>query len=304
MLLTELAHPQHRGPVTTIYNCLWNAGALLENALGWGTAQIKGDWSWRTIAFVQIVPSLVQLAFIYWIPESPRWLVSKDRADEALAILAKHHAGGDENNSTVQFEFREIRDTIKMEVSTKSSGYAEFFRTKGNRWRLAIVISLGVISQYSGNALFSNYANAIYEGAGIKQQNQKLALSVGQTALNLIVTICAALVVDKVGRRPLFLTGIGGMVVCFVCWTITGGVYENSYAGVDADGNAIYSNSGSGYAQLVFIWVSALDPGRHGRNFANCRCERFTASSTVSVSLVCLLPTRLRSCPTACAPRA
>jgi len=246
MLLTELCHPQHRGPVTAIYNCLWNAGALLENALGWGTAQISGDWSWRTIALVQVVPSVIQVVFIYWIPESPRWLVAKDRGDEALAVLAKHHAGGDENNATVQFEYREIRDTIRRETdAATSSGYLDFFRTKGNRWRLAIVISLGVISQYSGNALLSNYINAIYLNAGITSQNQKLALSVGNTALNLIVTIWAATTVDKFGRRPLFLTGIGGMVVSFVCWTITGAVYENSGT----------TNAGAGYAQLVFIWV-------------------------------------------------
>jgi len=246
MLLTEICHPQHRGPVTTIYNCLWNAGALLENAIGWGTAQAKNDWSWRSIALIQIVPSLIQLTFIYWIPESPRWLLSKDRGDEALDMLAKYHAGGDKNNATVQFEFREIRDTIQQEVTAnRSSGYLDFFRTRGNRWRLAIIVSLGVISQYSGNALFSNYINAVYQGAGITEQNQKLGLSVGQTALNLIVTIWAATKVDQFGRRPLFLTGIGGMVACFVLWTITGAVYDNSGS----------TNASAGYAQLVFIWV-------------------------------------------------
>src|SRR6266566_5307458 len=114
MLLTELCHPQHRGPVTAVYNCLWGAGSLLENAIGWGTAQIDGDWAWRIIALVQIVPSVIQIGFIYWIPESPRWLVSKDRGDEALDVLAEHHAGGDRDNSTVQFEYREIRETIAL----------------------------------------------------------------------------------------------------------------------------------------------------------------------------------------------
>ncbi|OAA56191.1 Sugar/inositol transporter [Niveomyces insectorum RCEF 264] len=249
MLLTELCHPQHRGPVTTIYNCLWNAGALLESAIGWGTAQIQNNWSWRSIALIQIVPSVIQIVFIYWIPESPRWLVSKDRGDAALAILTKYHGGGDAKNATVQFEYREIRETINLEKTVgRTTTYLDFFRTKGNRWRLAILISLGVISQYSGNALFSNYANVVYEGAGIKQQNQKLALSVGQTALNVIVTIWVATTVDKFGRRPLFLTGIGGMVACFVIWTITGAVYENSNE----------TNASSGYAQLVFIWLFGI----------------------------------------------
>jgi MFS family permease len=249
LLLTEICHPQHRGPVTAIYNCLWNLGALIVSCIGWGTASIQSDWCWRSITFIQIVPSVIQLIFIWWIPESPRYLVNKDRHEEALAVLSKWHAGGNDNNATVQFEFREIKETIRIEKDAdKATTYLDFFRTKGNRWRLAIIVSLGVISQYSGNALFSNYMNAIYIGAGITDDNSKLGLSTGKTILDLIVTIAAALMVDKVGRRPLFLTSVFGMVGSFVLWTITGAIYENSGE----------TNQGSGYAQLVFIWMFGI----------------------------------------------
>ncbi|KAI1074246.1 sugar transporter-like protein [Whalleya microplaca] len=249
LLLTEICHPQHRGPVTAVYNCLWNLGALLVAWIGWGTAQIQSDWSWRSITLIQILPSLIQIVFITWIPESPRFLMAQDRPGEALDILAKYHAGGDKRDALVQFEFREIRETIKIEKQLKrAAGYLDFFRTKGNRWRLAILVSLGVISQYSGNALFSNYMDIIYEGAGIMHQNQKLALSGGKTILDLIVTLIAALNVDRFGRRPLFLLSTSGMVVSFVSWTICGAVYENSGM----------SNIASGYAQLVFIWLFGI----------------------------------------------
>jgi hypothetical protein len=107
--------------------------------------------------------------------------MSKDRPEQALAVLAKHHAGGDVSNATVQFQYREIKETISADVTIKkSSRYVDFLLTRGNRWRLAIIISLGIISQYSGNALFSNYMNIIYEGAGITAQNEKLAVSFGR----------------------------------------------------------------------------------------------------------------------------
>ena len=65
-----------------------------------------------------------------------------------------------------------------MEIDAKTnSSYMDFVKTRGNRWRLAIIISLGIISQYSGNSLFSNYINLVYEGAGIKDQNKKMAVS-------------------------------------------------------------------------------------------------------------------------------
>ena len=246
LLLTEICHPQHRGPVTAIYNCLWNAGALLVSCIAWGTANVEGDWSWRSITLIQVVPSVVQLIGIWWVPESPRYLVNKERHQEALHILTKWHAGGNPHNATVQFEFREIRETIRIQKETEhATSYRDFLRTRGNRWRLLIIVSLGVISQYSGNALFSNYMNAIYVGAGINNQNQKLAMSTGKTILDLFVTVTAALNVDRFGRRPLFLISMIGMVMSFVCWTITGAVFENSD---ELDVKA-------GYAQLVFVWI-------------------------------------------------
>jgi hypothetical protein len=133
-------------------------------------------------------------------------LISKDRNGEALNMLAKYHADGNENDPTVQFEYAEIKETIRLEfLHQKNSSYLDFIRSKGNRYRLAIILSLGLFSQWSGNALISYYANLIYEGAGITGQSQKLGLDAGNKVLSLIVSISCALLVDRVGRRPLFL---------------------------------------------------------------------------------------------------
>lgn len=127
---------------------------------------------------MQCLPSVIQITGIWWVPESPRLLVHRDRSEEALAMLVKHHGGGDPNNATVLFEYREMKQAIEEARTSKgSASYFDFLKTKGNRWRLAIVISSGVISQYSGNALFSNYIDVIYDGAGITEQNKKLAVS-------------------------------------------------------------------------------------------------------------------------------
>jgi hypothetical protein len=120
----------------------------------------------------------MQLVGIWWIPESPRFLVNKDRSEEALQVLAKHHGGGDANNATVQFQYREIKEVIERDrASGTKTGYTDFVKTRGNLWRLGIIVSLGIISQYSGNAVLSNYMNIILVGAGIKEQNKKLAVS-------------------------------------------------------------------------------------------------------------------------------
>ncbi|KAK1783639.1 general substrate transporter [Copromyces sp. CBS 386.78] len=247
MLLTELAHPQHRARLTTIYNCLWNVGALVVSWLAFGTNYINNDWSWRIPALLQAFPSIIQLAGIWWVPESPRFLIAKDKHDEALHILAKYHANGDANHPTVQFEFREIKETIRLEMETsKNSSYFDFFKTRGNRYRLAILLSLGFFSQWSGNAIISNYSGKLYETAGVHDSTAKLGLSAGQTGLALIVSLSMAMLVDKLGRRPAFLASTGGMLGTFVFWTLTSGLYgEHNAKGADK-------------AMIFFIWIFGI----------------------------------------------
>ncbi|KAF9699663.1 hypothetical protein EKO04_002597 [Ascochyta lentis] len=242
ILLTEICHPQHRAKLTAVYNTLWHLGAFVVAWTAWGTSQADNEWSWRSITLLQGFPSVIQLAFIYWVPESPRL----ERYEEALSMLAYYHANGNANDATVQFEYQEMKETIRMEVdASRNSNYIDFFKTRGNRWRLIILVSLGLISQYSGNALFSNYMNLIYEGAGITNQNQKMALSGAERVLYLGVALYAATLIDKIGRRKLFLISTTGMVVSFICWTITCAVYENSGE----------KNSAAGYTQIPFIWI-------------------------------------------------
>lgn len=90
--------------------------------------------------------------------ESPRWLVSQDRVDEARTNLAKAHAGGDPNSPLIAFEIAEIEATIKAEQEAKNStSWADLWSTPGNRRRLFISISLGIFCQWVGNGVVSYY---------------------------------------------------------------------------------------------------------------------------------------------------
>ena len=244
LLLTELCHPQHRARVTAIYNCLWNLGSIINTWLTFGTKHIASDWSWRIPTIGQAFPSLIQIAFIWFIPESPRWLISKDRGDEALQILGKYHANGNVDDPTVQFEFAEIKETLRLEfMYKKSSTYLDFLKTRGNRYRLLLVASLGLFSQWSGNGLVSYYATNVYDSIGITNATTQLGLNAGLTMLSLIVSCSCAMLCDKVGRRPLFLTATAGMLIMFVLWTICSSVFEKN--GSHSAGNAI----------VAFIWI-------------------------------------------------
>jgi MFS family permease len=100
-LTTEIAHPKHRGQVTALFQAAWYWGAILSACITMGTLYVDSSWSWRTPCLLQgLFPSL-QLLGLFITPESPRWLVSKGRTDEALSMLARYHANGDVNDELV-----------------------------------------------------------------------------------------------------------------------------------------------------------------------------------------------------------
>ncbi|KAM0268715.1 hypothetical protein ACHAQH_009913 [Verticillium albo-atrum] len=252
MLLTEICHPQHRARFTTVYNCLWNLGAFLVSWTCFGTSFWGNDWSWRFPAILQGAPGLAQLVVLWWIPESPRFLIAKDRHDEALEILAKYHANGNADHPTVQFEFREIRDTIKMEqTADDSTKYIDFIKTKGNRYRLIVLFSLGIFSQWSGNGVVSNYSARLYRNAGIESETERLAMTASKTVLDMSVSIGCALLVERLNRRFSFLFSTGGMFLTLVFWTLTCGLSEQHEA------------AGANNAMIFLIWL-------HGVFYSTC----------------------------------
>jgi MFS family permease len=171
LLITEIAHPQHRGKVTTIYNTLWYLGAIIAAWTTYGTlTTLTGDIQWRLPTGLQCLMPGIQLLAIYFIPESPRLLISKGRDDEALDILTKYHANGDASDEFVKWEFSEIRETLHLEKEFSSrSGWLELVRTPGNRKRCFLIIVTAIFSQCSGNGLVSYYLSSILKTIGITE---------------------------------------------------------------------------------------------------------------------------------------
>jgi hypothetical protein len=112
---------------------------------------MSNSWAWRIPSLLQIATPILGVAGTILSPESPRWLVSKDRAEEARSVLARFHAGGDLNSPLIAFEMAEIEQSLSLEREAKnSSSYIDMLKTKGNRHRLFITVSLGIFGQWVG----------------------------------------------------------------------------------------------------------------------------------------------------------
>lgn len=169
------------------------------------------------------------VGIVWWIPESPRYYVSKDQPEKALAVLAKYHAQGNEQDEVVQLEFAEITSALALERAAKNSfSFVDFLRTSGNRHRLAIIISVGLFSQWSGNGLVSYYINLIMDSIGITNANRQLLINGALTTFNLVTNFVFSFFVERWGRRMITLTSTVGMFVGFVIWTILEARYAQS----------------------------------------------------------------------------
>lgn len=226
-----------------MYNTLWYLGSIIAAWTVYGTVKYNSNAAWRIPVALQALMPLAQFVLIWIVPESPRWLISKDRSEEAFQILAKYHANGNTDDEFVRSELFEIRRTIKLEKMASHQNWDVFLRTPGNRKRLLIIILTTFFSQCSGNGLVSYYIHDILNSVGITDSSDQAVINGGLQIWSFLVAVGMALTVDKLGRRFLFLVAGVGMLVTFSIWTGCSAVYQQS------------ENTGAGSAVIAMIFL-------------------------------------------------
>ncbi|OJJ07877.1 hypothetical protein ASPVEDRAFT_47069 [Aspergillus versicolor CBS 583.65] len=256
LLVTELVHTQHRAIFTTIYNTTWYVGAIVAAWLTFGTNNIPNHWSWRTPTIAQALPSVLQIFFIWFVPESPRFLMYKGKPEAALKVLADCHANGNQDDEVVQLQMQEIQETLQLEKQFESNSWRELFRTKGNRHRTIILVSAGFFSQWSGNGLVSYYIVKILTNIGYTDPVDQNLINGCLQIMNFIVALTMCFFVDKVGRRKLFLVSTAGMLVAFIVWTICSARYDTQHN--TASANAVIAMIYLYYLFYNIAWSGLL----------------------------------------------
>jgi len=155
------------------------------------------------------------------LPESPRYLVSKDRDDEAREILIKYHAEGDSNSLLVQAEITQIRETIRTEMEFSKQTWMEILSTTGMRRRFLITIFLGLFTQLSGNTLISYYSGVLFNMMGYTTNYAKTRINIANACWGLINATAIALVVTRFKRRHMYMLSAVLMLLCFIAITVS-----------------------------------------------------------------------------------
>jgi len=249
LLVTELAYHKQRVTVTSLYHFAYDIGSLVAAGSTFGTTnsgQLNNTWAWRIPCILQAFSAVIQVTCIYFVPESPRWLVKKGRNEEALQIMTKFHANGNPDDPYVKFEMDQILLSLEEELMNKETRWKDLYSTPGNRKRTNVVILVGLFSQWSGNSLTSYYLTGILTAVGITSPFDQQLVNFCKTIWSFAVTLIAALYVYKFRRRSVFLASSSGMLFAFTLWLILSALYSST------------GNVNLGYGVIVMIFIHSL----------------------------------------------
>ncbi|HSA96148.1 MAG TPA: sugar porter family MFS transporter [Acidobacteriota bacterium] len=199
LYIAEIAPARVRGALVSVNQLAIVTGILLAYFVNWIFAG-TGPANWRWMFAMGAVPSVLFFLLLLGVPESPRWLVKNGREDEARTVLTRADSA-----EAAAAGIRDIKDTLALEEGS----FRELFRPAFRR-PLLIAIVLAVFQQITGINAILYYAPRIFEGAGFERMS-----AIGQSTIvglvNMLFTVVAIVLADKVGRRPLLLVATAGM---------------------------------------------------------------------------------------------
>lgn len=159
----ELSHPNIRGLITGLQQFMLGIGGVCGSWISYGTfVGFSDSRQWRVPFGIQIVPAALLSLLIFFFPESPRWLVQKDRAEEALSTLAKLHSNGDKNDSWVLAEYQQIQEQVALEKEQEAKSLKELFRTKSSFRRVMLACAIQAATQMTGISAIQYYSVTIF----------------------------------------------------------------------------------------------------------------------------------------------
>ncbi len=205
MYIAEVAPAPLRGRMVAINQLTVVTGILITNLVNY-TLRNNGVEAWRWMFGLGFIPSALFFAGALWLPESPRWLIKAGDTKTAAVILGK--IGGPD------FAAESLVNIQKSIGAGGKLSYAAVFK-KAVLPSVLIGIGLAVFQQLCGINVVFNYTTLIFSSIGIPRDGQLLQ-TVFIGGVNLVFTLLAMLLVDKLGRKPLMLFGAGGLCLLYI----------------------------------------------------------------------------------------
>jgi SP family arabinose:H+ symporter-like MFS transporter len=205
--IAEISPAKWRGRLVGMFQINIVIGILLAYFSNYAVASIaSGPSDWRWMFGVASAPALLFLLLLFWIPRSPRWLATQNRVEEARTVLQSI------GSADADGELHEIVESIHLERAQDS----EPLFVRKYRYPIFLAVTIGLFNQLAGINAILYYLNDIFSYAGFSSISGDVqTIAIG--AMNLVATLLAMTVIDKLGRKTLLLIGSAGMVGCLSC---------------------------------------------------------------------------------------
>ena len=217
--ISEVSPARVRGTMVSFYQLFITIGFLLAYLVNFfilkGAAMDSGDPAlgvrmfnneyWRGMLGCETIPDLLFLIVIFFIPESPRWLIVKGQDSRALAIMRRIYS----SDSEAEAGLAQTKESIAGEVKTEWKALLE----PGILKAVLVGSAIAILGQFMGVNAVLYYGPKIFSDAGF---SDPLFSTVLVGIVNMLTTVIALLIIDKVGRKQLVWWGVGGMIVCLL----------------------------------------------------------------------------------------
>ena len=216
--ISEVSPAKIRGTLVSLYQLAVTVGFLLAYLMNWvidanGSLSVAGDlwtniWNsemWRGMLGSETFPALLFFSIIFFIPESPKWLIVKGKLDKASGVLAKIYA----SDAEVKEEIATTQTSLKGETK---GAWSDLLKP-GILLAVIAGSAIAILGQFMGVNAVLYYGPKIFADAGFDNPMFSTVL-VG--VVNCVTTILAVFIIDKVGRKQLIYWGVSGMILCLV----------------------------------------------------------------------------------------
>jgi SP family galactose:H+ symporter-like MFS transporter len=200
LYISEVSPVKIRGRLVSINQVALTSGIVISYLVDYALVDIQG---WRWMFGFAAVPAAILAVGMFRLPESPRWLVSKNLIDSARTVLERIRRTKDVGT--------ELED-IQSSLAVQSGGWRDLF-TPLVRPALIVGVGLAILQQITGINTVIYYAPMIFEFTGAKSASASILATIGVGVVNVAMTVVALLLVDRMGRRPLLLIGLAGMII-------------------------------------------------------------------------------------------
>ncbi len=241
----EVAPPKNRGRLVGLFQFNITVGILLAYLSNFAILGLfPDDTAWRWMFGVEAVPALAFFLLLFLVPESPRWLMSVGRKQQASDTIDRLSA----DQKEAQFLRGEIEEALAKDEKTPD---VRFF-TKAHRKVILLAFAIAAFNQLGGINAVLYYAPTIFESAGLGESAAFLN-SAGVGLANLLATIAALYFIDRIGRRALMLICSAGYIVTLGLLTFMFITYEGNFTGFTGGVVVV--------AIMVFVAVHAFGQG-------------------------------------------